>query len=327
MIFNKKEQIEGFDKYIMKDIGNEALMPTGNFVNFSAQLSMRVKNDIYNENEEIPRLKEMKDKLKFAYLELFQDCIEKFGNAVNENQISIYNFPIKEWVYLANDEDTRFVYPSFYELFAQTIENAQLKQNDIFIYMSNDLKPKELSEIVARLKKVETVHTFVKDLQRINPMIIEDENFHPFEDMINIGNHELLKHSLDSAKINQLVSERLLKDIEKVSIDSNLILRLGSEDDILTKKNIVKSLCVANDYGLLQKQLHDVKNKNKSHYSALSHIKVDSKLNYAEVYLFSNNNIALFENNNERLVKLKKIQDEKMSENIEKKPTSIYAFK
>lgn len=312
-------ELKFLKQYERKKEGNEVLMPSEDFKELCQDLSALIKDNIYSKKN-IENIQQHQNKIIETYLDHFSQSFINFAEMVNSQKLTINDHPIKDWKWLANDENTRFVLPSFYKLAGNTIENMNVKNYDVFIFALKTLNPKEISQIIANFSSPDTVINFVRDLKKIAPDVLQSDKFNPIEDMLNEGNGELFKNCVKNNDIFNLIRDGDLKSFYDLSIDTNLLLRLNSDFDLRHKKNIVKAIMVANENGFLENHLKDMDKTNKDLYGKLSNIDVDSVLGYKDIYLFSMNEVSLFENNNERLVNLKQSQDEKL--NIKEKSAS-----
>lgn len=301
---------ELLEQYASKDEGNEVFMPPIPLFTAILDTSKVIEENIYKERN-VANFEQVKNDLNKTYLTTFIQSLQSFAKAVNNGKFKLDEYPIAEWKYLAG-EDSRFIMHNFPKLFAMVNENAQVNNYDVFIYAAQSLSPKDFSSIVGNFNDDEKFAKFTSDLHKLFPEKVRSPDFNPLEDAISLGNYELVKKMKTSSKINELLMQGILKKIDKISIDTNLILRLASFEDMEVKKNIVKSICEAENNGFIRVSKAEIESKNKAHYGTLSHIETDKKLSYADIYMFSNNGVSLFTNNNERLIKLKKIQDEKL---------------
>lgn len=257
-------------------------------------------NEIFAQNEK-------------SYINMLGKVLTVFEQEVGKEKIGNNQFPIKEWKYLSNRDETRFLMRDFYKLYALTSESLIKNDADYLVYPLSNLNAEEHSKVLGNLSNVQTFLKFIKSISKINPEILNDKSFNPLESMVNEGNHELLKIALNDSRIQDMVREGKIRPIEKIEIDGDLIKRLGSTFDNEKKKNIINSLKVLSEHDLLNKQLNDLSSKNKNDYMLFSQIQPADKLSYSDIYLYSNNSVSLFIDNNDKIVEAFKLQEEKKS--------------
>lgn len=321
MHFNEEELLKKYEMAIQK---NEILMPNNDFVRFCKNMSNQIKNSIYSEEEnKSEKMENLKSKTKAIYIEAMAKSFIKFGESINSNELTINDFPVKDWFYLAESEETRFALPDFHSLTADAIKSLSVKNYNLFVYALKNTRPDDISKILANFESPEMLCDFTRDLNNVYPEIVSSPYFTPLTDIINEGNYRLLERVLVNREIDDFKRNGKLKDFEILGVETNIILRLNSDYDLIKKKNIVKALCVASENRILDSHLKDLGSKNKARYSSILNIPVDKKLSYADIYLFSQSNVPLFENNNQRLIDMKKIQDEKLKCSPEKQYTKM----
>lgn len=248
-----------------------------------------------------------------SYINMLGKVLTVFEQEVKKGKIGNNQFPIKEWKYLSNRDETRFLMRDFYKLYALTSESLIKNDADYLVYPLSSLNAEEHSKVLGNLSNPQTFLKFIKSISKINPEILNDKSFNPLESMVNEGNPEFLKIALNDSRIQDMVKEGKIRPIEKIEIDGDLIKRLGSTFDNEKKKNIINSLKVLSEHDLLNKQLNDLNSKNKNDYMLFSQIQPADKLSYSDIYLYSNNSVSLFIDNNDKLVEAFKLQEEKRS--------------
>lgn len=255
-------------------------------------------NEIYEENEK-------------SYIKILGKILTVFESEVAKGKIDSKGFPIKDWKHFTNRDETRFIMNDFYKIYAMTAESIIKSKADYLVYPLINLTPEEHSKVLGNLSNTQTFIRFIKSIESISPHVLKDESFNPLESIINEGNPEFLKLALEDSRIQDMVKEGVIKPIEKIEIDGDLIRRLASDFDNKKKTNIVNCIKILSEYGLLEKQLKGIDSKNKNNYMLLNQIQPSDKLSYIDVYLYSINNVPLFSNNNAKIVSNFKLQEEK----------------
>lgn len=256
-----------------------------------------------------------------AYISMLSLVLNKFKDYVDSEVFSVDQFPVREWKYIANREETRFLMRDFYELYALTTESIiNNKNSDFLIQVLGRLDGEECSKIMGNLKDPKTVVTLMNSIERVRPELLSDESFNPLASMVNEGNHKLLKVALVDEGINDLFKRGKIKAIDNIGISGDLLKRLGSTFDQEKKKNIIEAIKVLSSFDLLNDMQKDLHEKDPQFYMSISQIEPEDRLSYSEIVLFSKNEVPIFSNNNDRLVREYKIHEEKRGNTLPIRP-------